>query len=123
MRGGIGRAGRLGREAELEVLLHGEPRKDLPALRHVSQPEPGARVRRQPGDVRAVEADGAGARRQEPGDAFEERRLAHAVAAEDGGDGAGRRFERDVAQRMAAAVVLVERVDGEHFSVAVHRPR
>ena len=38
MRCGIGVPGGLRREAELQVLLDGEPRKDLAALRHVAEP-------------------------------------------------------------------------------------
>ena len=123
MRCGIGVPGGSRREPELQILLDGEPRKDLAALRHVAEPEPRARVRRQLGHVGAVEADRARARRQQPGEALQQRRLADAVAAENRRDGAGRRLERDVAQRVAAAVVLVERVDGQHVSDRSHRPR
>src|SRR6266496_3581773 len=99
------------RKAELEVLLDGEPRKDFSTLRYVAEAEPRAQVRRELGYISTVETDRAGARRQEPREALEQRRLAHAVATEDRRDRARRRFERDVAQRVAPAVVLVQRGD------------
>ncbi len=108
------RALRLRREAESQVLFDGEPRKDLASLRDVPEAEARALVRRESRHVGAVEADRAGARRQQSREALEQRRLAHAVAAEDRRDSAGRRLERDVAQRVAAAVILVEAGNRQH---------
>ena len=60
---------------EVEVLPHRQPRKDPPALRHVSDAEPRAFVRRQVGDVGPVLAHGSGVGRQEAHQGLEERGL------------------------------------------------
>ena len=97
---------------------HGEPRKDLATLRHVAQPEPRPRVRRQPRDVapsKPISPERAGS---SPMRHLQQRRLADAVAAEDGRDWprTARRTRRRAG--VAAAVVLVERV----VTCQQHRP-
>src|SRR5512138_833261 len=68
--------------------------------------------RRSPRDVLAADADRAAADRHQAHDGLAERRLAHAVAADDG-EHAGIEREVDALQRMRMAVVDVEAPDLE----------
>ena len=65
-------------------------------------------IRRQAGELVAFEADAAARHRHQAHQAFEQRRLADSVAAEQRRTRAMRQLEAHVAQRLAAAVVLVE---------------
>src|SRR4030095_10421404 len=109
-------------ESQSKILEDGKARKNLAALRYIAEPKARALMRRQRSHVGTVEVDRARARRKQSGEALQQRRLADAIAAQDCRDGAGWSLERDVAQRMAAAVVLIERRDGQHPSVP-SRPR
>src|SRR5688572_9467380 len=102
------RAARLRRESHLEVLLDGEPRKDLAALRDVADAAAHPLVRRRAREIAAIEGDAAAFRRHETHERAQERRLAHAVSPEQRRHLARGQLERDVAQDVAAAVVLVE---------------
>src|SRR5438046_2289925 len=77
---------------DLKVLLDGQVGEDAAVLRRIADAEPRALVRGQPRDVPALEAHGAAARRQQPHDRVDRRRLAGAVAADqtDGLAGADR---------------------------------
>ena len=109
-------------EAHLQVLVDGEPRKDLAALRHVADAEAARAYGGSAAMFAFVEADVARAHRQQPHQALEQRRLADAVAAEQRRALAGGHLERHVAQDVAAAVVLVEVRDGKHgFMLAAQK--
>src|SRR5256886_12995526 len=54
-----------GREAQLEVLTHGQARKNAPALRDEADPESRDRVGGEPGEGGAVELDRAAPRLEE----------------------------------------------------------
>ena len=100
-----------------QILFDGELRKDLAALRHVADAETRARFGRLRAKIAAVEPDFTRRRRQQSHDAFEQRGLAHSVAAHQAGAGSRRHVEVDVPQRVAAAVKLVERGDAEQAHV------
>ena len=82
--------GRRHHGAELEIVPHRQLGEDVAALRHVGDAAPDQRARRQVGDVGAVEADAARARRQHAEHGLEHGRLAGAVRADHRGDGAAR---------------------------------
>ena len=103
-----------------EVLEYSEPSEDLPALRYQRQPGSGALVRRQIVQNLAFPSNAAGADRLQPEDCPQEARLADAVAAEDAGHLALFRVQADAAQRMARAVIEIDRLDGQH---SLQRPR
>ncbi len=71
----------------------GQQRGDLERTR---QPEPAAAVGRQPGDVLAGEANGAGMRQQLPGELADQRGLAGAVRPDDGVQFAAANLKRDL---------------------------
>src|SRR2546425_5190179 len=79
-----------GREAQLEVLAHRQPREDAPALRHEPDPEARDLVGGEPGEVVAVELDRPAPRLEKAHRGLHERGLAHAVPAEQR-DGLARR--------------------------------
>ena len=93
-------AGQAQREAD--VLLGGEVGHQVEALEDEADPlaaQPGAVVLVPVGDVLAVDEDPAVGRPLEAGRAVEERRLAGAGRAHDGGEGAGREGEVDTGER------------------------
>ena len=96
-----------------QVLEDAQVRKDLSAFGH--QGDAGARhpVRRHPGDRPAGEGDLAGARPEQAHDRPHERRLAHAVAAQDADDLAGPDRQVDSEQDFAGAVARVQAADRE----------
>ena len=108
---------------EVEVLPHRQPRKDPPALRHVSDAEPRAFVRRQVGDVGPVLAHGSGVGGQEAHQGLEERGLPHAVVAEDAHNLALADIEVDAVQNRDTAVPAGEppRLQGDDPFLS-HRP-
>ncbi len=105
----LGRARAVG-QAHRQVLADGEAGEDLAALRHVADAAADPLVRRLVGDVVAVEQHPARAHRHHAHQALQQRRLADAVAAEHDRDLADPRLERDAAQDVRAAVVLVQRL-------------
>src|SRR5947208_5264462 len=82
-----------GREAQLEVLAHRQPREDAPALRHEPDPEARDLVGGEPGEVVAVELDRPAPRLEKAHRGLHERGLAHAVPAEQRDGVARRDFE------------------------------
>src|SRR5204863_2495492 len=94
--------------AELEVLEHGHPRKDPPALRRLCDPQAYDAVRGERVELVAVEAHGAVARPRGAEDRPQRRRLAGAVGPDQGDDLTGRDGERDAAERSDVAVVRVD---------------
>ncbi len=83
-------------------------------MRHETDAGLDAFVRWQVGDVLAVEGDRAGFGLDQPHQRLEERRLADAVTAEQGGDLAGFDLEAEAAEDVAATVGLVEGIDFQH---------
>ena len=71
--------------------------------------------RRQAGDVAALIFDCAGGQRHQPGQRLQQRRLAGAVAAEQGDDLAFAHVERGVVQDMALAVEGVDALEAQHL--------
>ena len=90
--------------AELEVLAHGEARKDLAALGDVHDAALDHPVARQAIDALAFEAHLAPARAQEPRDRAQHRRLAGAVGAHHRQRLAPLDDEIDAGQRRQVAV-------------------
>jgi hypothetical protein len=76
------RPDRLGRH--LQVLEHGHAREHLEALERAGDAQAGALVRRDGGDVAAVEAHGAALLSMHAHEAAERRRLTRAVAPDEG---------------------------------------
>ena len=72
--------------AEPQVLLHGQLGDHAAALGHVRHAQRGHLLDRRAGDVAAVEPHAAAPGPDQPGDRAQQRRLAGAVGAEDGGD-------------------------------------
>src|SRR5205807_3708875 len=71
---------------EKEVLEHRQPRKAAGDLQGADEPGLGDAIGAPAGDVAAVEHDAAALRRDQPGDAVEQRRLAGAVGTDEAGD-------------------------------------
>src|SRR5215831_18700494 len=94
-------------------------REDLTALRYITNPEARPRLGRQAAKIVAVEDNLPRGRRQQPHQAFEQRGLAHAVAAHDASARSGRHRQIHVPQRVAAAVRLIEAADLEQ----AHAPK
>jgi hypothetical protein len=97
-----------------QILLHGQARKDLASLRHVADAGLDPLVRRGTRQVAAGKLDAAALRRQQTHQRLEQRRLADAVAAENRRHLARLGGEAEVAQDVAAAVILVQVVDTQH---------
>src|SRR5215470_789535 len=107
----------------LEVLAHGERRKDTTALGHEGHAAVHHAIRWPGGDVRSLEAHPAAARRREADDGADERGLAHAVATEDPQDFARLHAEGDALEHVAVAVVRVHVLHLEHGPRLSHRGR
>ena len=107
------RAGQGGKPG-LQILQHGEPRKDLAALRHQRQPAARALVRRHAGEVAIFPGDPSRTDRLQPEDRAQQAGLADAVAAEDAGHLAALRLQAYPAQRIAGAVIEIDRLDRQH---------
>ena len=110
-------------QAHRQIFLDRQAGEDLAPLRNVADTAADPLVRRLHADVDAVEVDAARAHGHDAHQAFQQRRLANAVAAEHDRDLAHRRFERDAAQDVRAAVVLVERLDLEKRLGVLPLPR
>ncbi len=102
----------LARCDQAQRLVDRERRPDAAALRHVGDAAPGDLVRCAAEDLLADQPHAAAGRHQ-AGDGVAERRLAHAVAADDAEHAAFER-EADALERMGAAVVHVEALDHQH---------
>ena len=121
--------------AELEIVPHRELGEDVAALRHVGDAAREQVARLQVGDVGAVEARcGPDARRQHAEHGLEHGRLAGAVRADHGGDGAARdREARAVAgssscrsrrrRRSSVRIASVAKIGLDHLRVAPHARR
>ena len=107
---------------EPEVLGDGQRAEDLAVLGHVADASLHDAVRRKPVDARAGEAHFA-ASLDEPEDRPDRRRLADAVAAEQGGDAGGRDLERDVLDDLLAGDAPREAVDDEDRLAHTASPR
>src|SRR3954447_5190256 len=99
--------------AEVEVLAHGHALEAVPSLRRLRDPEPDDVLRSRLGDLLAVEADRALARRRQPGDRAERRGLARSVRADQGDDLALLHRQRDALDGGDVAVVGVDVVQFE----------
>ena len=95
---------RPGREPEPQVLLDRELGEEPAALRDESDPAPRDRLGRAPAQRSLAEADLARARRDEPHDRVQRRRLPRAVRADQPDDLAGRDAQREPADGRDAAV-------------------
>ena len=103
----------LGEGAELEILGDRHGAEQLPAFRHQRKAARRLDVGRQPRHVLAVEHDAAAPRRDGAGDRAQRRGLAGAVGADDGGELAAPRLERNAPQHLHLAVAGFERFDLE----------
>src|SRR5256885_1911721 len=82
-------------ESHAEIVAHAEAGKDLASLRHVAEAAPGPRVRGLVGDIDPVEEDAAALGGDEAHQRLQQRRLSHAVVAEDADELAGGDLEPD----------------------------
>ena len=96
---------------EPEVLLDGQVAEDPPPFRHHHHAHPRACRRVAPGDVVAVEANGAARRSEQSGDRVQQRRLAGAVGTDEGDDLTRVDTERHGVQRRDRAVTRGETID------------
>ncbi len=94
--------------AEREILPHRHAGEQTATLRHVADAHPRDIGRRQACDIAAVIFDGAGRQRHQPGQCFQERRLAGAVAAEQCHDLTLPDIQRRVMKDVAFAVECVD---------------
>ncbi len=104
-----------------DVVLHVQAAKDRGFLRQVADAEARAPVHRQMRDVVAVEADDAAIGRNQPGDHVEDRGLAGAVRPEQADRLAGAQAQGRVVHHGAAAIALLQALDGEHAGGAERR--
>ena len=102
---------------ELQVLVDRQAWPDPAALRHVADADAADLVRLEAGDLAAGNRDRAGARPLQPGDGVAERRLAHAVAADDR-QHAGRQGEVNALNGVALAIIDVQVADAQDGALA-----
>src|SRR5262249_26813423 len=102
-----------GQRRESQVLADVEVRKELSPLGNVAQTEARDAMRRLPGDVTSVEANGAAPRRREAHDRSERRRLSHSIPPEERRDPAARDVEREVGENVTLPVERVETIQLE----------
>ena len=88
----------------------------MPAFRNVADAHAHDAVRRPAGDVLAGEQHVAAPRRGEADDRAQRGGLADAVAAEHGGDAAGRHLQVHALQDVALAVIGMQALDAQHHS-------
>src|SRR5882724_5726107 len=100
-----------------EVLADREGREGAPALRDEPDAALGDGMGPEPVHRHPVEGDRPRARRREPGDRADQRRLAHPVPPEERHDLAARQGERQALEHVGVAVVGVDVVDGEERRV------
>src|SRR6185369_1332225 len=106
--------------AQLEVLVHGQRREDLPVLGHVADAGVGDEVGPEPGDVAPLEHDPA-ERRHQAHDGLARGGAPDAVAAEEAHDLALAHAQVDPLEDVALAVEGVQVVDVEHQCASVPR--
>ncbi len=105
----------LAEHAEQQVLLDREVGKDFAALRHVGDAEIADLERLQPDQFTLEKPDPAGRDRNVAHDRPEQRRLAHAVSAQQRDRLALAQIERQAAQYLAARVIAGDQsVDRQH---------
>jgi len=112
---GHGRAAGLGGQAHLQVLGHREATENLAALGHIAQPQAHPLIRLLVVDGAPIQLDVATLDGHQAHQAFEQRGLAHAVAAQDDGDLAHLGLEAQTPKDVRAAVVLIHTVDLQHL--------
>src|SRR4029453_14782524 len=100
-----------------EVFAHRRARKNPALLRHKAEAEPRHRIGRQRRDIAVAVANAAGARLEIAHDGEDGRGLARAVAAEQADPLALLHRERDPVQDMAVAVIGVDVLKMEHWSI------
>ena len=98
-------------ETGAQIFHHREQAENAAVFRHIADAEPRQLVRRQAGDVVAVEQHLALARLHQAHDGFERGAFADAVAAEQPDHLAGADLERDAVQDVALAVIGVHVLD------------
>ena len=108
----------LDRQAAEDVVQDREARKDAEVLKGPGDTQPGHPVRRQPGNISALEPDGPGVGPDDPGEAVDEGGFAGAVGADKGGDLAPGRAKAHVGQGRQAPEVFGE--PGNFKQVSVH---
>ena len=108
------RTGALVRQAHAQVLFHRQARKDLATLRHKAYAQARTLVGREFVDRLAIKFDAAGLDGHQAHHGLEQRRLAHAIAAQDHCDLADLGLQAYIAQDVRAAVVLVDVIDFQH---------
>src|SRR5439155_22624453 len=92
------------RLSDQEVFFDAERWKQPAPFRDERDPRANPGVRRQRGNVPAVERDGPGGRLVQTDDRAQQRRLARAVGADDGEGLARRHRETDLAQRLEVSM-------------------
>jgi hypothetical protein len=100
----------------LDVLDHGQIRKDHAAFRDVADAHPRDAVRGPACDILAGEQHVAAARRGEADDRAQGGGLADPVAAEHGRDAAGRHLQLHALQDVTLAVIGMQALDAQHHS-------
>jgi hypothetical protein len=107
--------------ADVEVLGHRERRKHLAPLGHLAEAEVANAMARPARNVHAAENDAAAQLRPHPGERADQRRLAGAVGADDGDDGALLDLERYAVERLDVAVEHIEVFDAQHHTASTPR--
>ena len=108
---------RIRRPRQAQIFKRAQARKDAAALRHISDAEPAAFVRRPARHVHAVDNDLAAARRQQPHDGLHERGLAHAIVADNSDRLALPELQRDAVKHRDFAVAGLQIRDVEDEAV------
>ena len=103
-----------------DVVLDAEVGKQRQRLEHHAEIAP---VRGAVGDVLAVEQDAAGARRLQPGDQAQQRRLAAARRPEEADEAAGRQRQIDVGHRQHAIEALGEALQDQPVHATIRCDR
>ena len=104
----------IGADGGQHRLLHRERRENAGDLEGAADAVAHDLGRRAPGQIDAIEQDLAGIRLQRAGDQIEERALARAIGADDGGQRTVGEIERDVVGRLDAAEGFRERANLQH---------
>ncbi len=73
----------MGQRAQFQIFLHGKVRNDFPALRYVGNPVAGPLIGFHVGKVPVTQPESSRLHRQQPDQAFQQRRFPHAIAAEN----------------------------------------
>ena len=113
-----GQRPRRGQSGENEVFLDVQAAENPTFLMHKLHARLGDGVALSSGDIRAVEHDRAGARRQDAHQALQGRALAGAVAAEQCHHLVARDAQRDIEQNVGIAVIAVQAAGLEQIHAA-----